>query len=132
MSKSNVIILHRSNDVNNNNGEFHIVRDGIAIIQGIFNTAFLDKHAQDLDEVSNDLFNDLPADVQSQLVNGSTYVLNIAKESEEAVQAVMAVAKNPNVITGIKAAKETIEAGIAIGKGVAAIKKAKQAAGKKK
>ena len=132
MSKSNVIILHRSNDQNNTNGEFHVIRDGIAIIQGIFNTAFLDKHAQDLDEVSNDLFNDLPADVQSQLINGSTYVLNIAKESQEAVQAVMAAAKNPNVITGIKAAKETIEAGIAIGKGVAAIKKAKQAAGKKK
>jgi hypothetical protein len=132
MKKSNVIILHRSNDLNNNNGEFHVIRDGIAIIQGIFNTAFLDKHAADLEEVTNDLFNDLPADVQSQLVNGSTYVLNIAKESQEAVQAVMAAAKNPNVITGIKAAKETIEAGIAIGKGVSAIKKAKQAAGKKK
>jgi len=131
MSKSNVIILHRSNDLNNNNGEFHVIRDGIAIIQGIFITAFLDKHAADLEEVSNDLFNDLPADVQSQLVNGSTYVLNIAKESKEAVEAVMAVAKNPNIVTGIKAAKETIEAGIAIGKGVAAIKKAKQAAGKK-
>jgi hypothetical protein len=132
MSKSNVIILHRSNDQNNTNGEFHVIRDGIAIIQGIFNTAFLDKHAADLEEVTNDLFNDLPADVQSQLVNGSTYVLNIAKESQEAVQAVMAAAKNPNIVTGIKAAKETIEAGIAIGKGVAAIKKAKQAAGKKK
>jgi hypothetical protein len=131
MSKSNVIILHRSNDQTNNNGEFHVIKDGIAIIQGIFNTAFLDKHAQDLDEVSNDLFNDLPADVQSQLINGSTYVLNIAKESQEAVQAVIAAAKNPNVITGIKAAKETIEAGIAIGKGVAAIKKAKQAVKKK-
>jgi hypothetical protein len=132
MKKSNVIILHRSNDQNNTNGEFHVIRDGIAIIQGIFNTAFLDKHAADLEEVTNDLFNDLPADVQSQLVNGSTYVLNIAKESQEAVQAVMAAAKNPNIVTGIKAAKETIEAGIAIGKGVAAIKKAKQAAGKKK
>jgi hypothetical protein len=132
MSKSNVIILHRSNDQTNNNGEFHVIKDGIAIIQGIFNTAFLDKHGKDLEEVSNDLFNDLPADVQSQLVNGSTYVLNIATESQQAVEAVLAAVKQPNIITGIKAAKETIEAGIAIGKGVAAIKKAKQAAGKKK
>jgi hypothetical protein len=132
MSKSNVIILHRSNDQTNNNGEFHVIRDGIAIIQGIFNTAFLDKHGKDLEEVSNDLFNDLPADVQSQLINGSTYVLNIATESQQAVEAVMAAVKQPNIITGIKAAKETIEAGIAIGKGVAAIKKAKQSTAKKK
>ena len=132
MSKSNVIILHRSNDQTNNNGEFHVIKDGIAIIQGIFNTAFLDKHGKDLEEVSNDLFNDLPADVQSQLVNGSTYVLNIATESQQAVEAVMAAVKQPNIITGIKAAKETIEAGIAIGKGVAAIKKAKQSTAKKK
>lgn len=132
MSKSNVIILHRSNDQTNNNGEFHVIKDGIAIIQGIFNTAFLDKHGKDLEEVSNDLFNDLPADVQSQLVNGSTYVLNIATESQQAVEAVLAAVKQPNIITGIKAAKETIEAGIAIGKGVAAIKKAKQSTAKKK
>jgi hypothetical protein len=132
MSKSNVIILHRSNDQTNNNGEFHVIKDGIAIIQGIFNTAFLDKHGKDLEEVSNDLFNDLPADVQSQLINGSTYVLNIATESQQAVEAVMAAVKQPNIITGIKAAKETIEAGIAIGKGVAAIKKAKQSTAKKK
>jgi len=130
MHNKNLLIVHVPNNTNNNNGEFHLVRDGALLLQGIFNTSFLDGNADQLDLITDDILNTLPESVKHDIQDGSTYIFKVAKEVKEAVQAVSNAVKNPNIVTKVIAAKESIDAVVSVVKAVKAVKKAK--ASKKK
>lgn len=102
------IVLHNDNNENNNNALLSIIKKGKVILSTVFNNAFLQNN-EDFKEVEQNVIDQLPEEIKSELVDGKTYVLDFIDDSINAANSTKAAVESPEVKTIYKAIKDDAE-----------------------